>query len=213
MVESSITRMVLVAVSQLSSLRENQSEIVVREPLGNLGRKFWMLTTNVATLREQERLEGMVMQGNPSRPMPTRTVVIYAILCVGFVAVVVLIFIGLLNYVAKLESGPSRNSLTEQLMNRKSVALQEIMDSLVRSDFGGVSKAADKMKRLGDTADWFLRDEDYNDDGVHFRDSTMSLIDSANKKDYEAAALAYDELATSCIDCHRRILKQPTRSP
>lgn len=152
------------------------------------------------------------MQENEWRPMRTRTVVLYVGLSIGLVAIIVLIFIGLLNYVAKLESGPSRNSLTEQLMNRKSVALQEIMDSLVRSDFRGVSKAADKMKRLGDTADWFLRDEDYHDDGAHFRDSTMSLIDSANQKDYEAAALAYDELATSCIDCHRRILNKPTRS-
>jgi len=117
-----------------------------------------------------------------------------------------------------------RYGLREQIMHkpiRKSggsfvvfyaVALQEIMDSLVRSDFRGVSKAADKMKRLGDTAAWYLNENAFPDDGVDFRDSTMSLIDSANKRDYEADALAYDELATSCIDCHRRILKKTTRS-
>jgi len=152
------------------------------------------------------------MQDKEWRPMRTSSVVLYACLSIGLVLVVVLLIIGLWNYVAKLDSGPSRNSMTEQLMNRKSVALQEIMDSLVRSDFKGVSKAADKMKRLGDTAAWFLNEQTYLEDGVHFRDSTMSLIDSANKKDYEAAALAYDELATSCIDCHRRILNNRTQS-
>jgi len=148
----------------------------------------------------------------PIRKSGGSFVVFYAILIVVLVAVVALLGFGL-KYAAKLDSGPSRNSMTEQLMNRKSVALQEIMDSLVRSDFRGVSKAADKMKRLGDTAAWYLNENAFPDDGVHFRDSTMSLIDSANKRDYEAAALAYDELATSCIDCHRRILKKPSRSP
>jgi len=159
-----------------------------------------------------QRLKGTIMQNNEWRAMRTSSVVFYAIFIVGFVAVMVLIFIGLFNYAAKLDSGPLRNGLSEQLMNRKSVALQEIMDSLVRSDFGGVFKAADKMKHLGNTAAWFLDENGFPDDGIHFRDSTMSLIDSANKKDYEGAALAYDELATSCIDCHRRILKQRNQS-
>jgi len=52
MVESSITKMVLVAISQFTSLSENQTPVVVREHLEDLGRNFWMLTTNVATLKE-----------------------------------------------------------------------------------------------------------------------------------------------------------------
>ena len=143
------------------------------------------------------------MQPNEARPSRNKTVVVAILITVGLVVGIGWTIFSLWKHTGILDSGPTRGGLAEQKMHRKSVVLQQIMDALVRDDFNGVANAAEEMKRIGTHAQWYLGEEHYGDHSDQFRISAERLIESANIRDYKAAAEAYDVLATSCIECHR----------
>lgn len=142
------------------------------------------------------------MQSNDTAPAHNKTVIVSILVAAALLVGIGWAIASVLQYAEEFDSRPRTRGLTHQKMHRKSEALQQIMDALVRDDFGAVRTAVEAMKRIGIHANWYLKSHS-GDRGDQFQNSTERLIESASNEDYKAAAEAYDDLATSCIACHR----------
>jgi len=145
--------------------------------------------------------------------MTIRKSVALILLAVGLVLGIGWAVISVWRYAGKLDAGPPRGGPTEQLMVRKSTAMEHITDSLVLGDFNALARAARIMESIGVHAAFYVSNDAYLEDGAQFRDAIERIIKAANEDDYEAAAVAHDALTASCIDCHRRVLNDRGRAP
>jgi hypothetical protein len=87
-------------------------------------------------------------------------------------------------------------------MNRKSSAMQDILEGMIRGDLQRVNKAAKKLEDYGDTIEWYLSHSEYDKHGERFRSSVDALQEAAGQRDVESAKEAILELERSCIECH-----------
>ena len=106
----------------------------------------------------------------------------------------------------QMDNEPLRgNSLSSQLMHRKTSAMQDILDGMVRGDPRQVDKAATKMKSIGFHVEWYLSIPLYEKEGGEFRDSVQELDRAMSEKDWVIAREATLRLERSCIECHALI--------
>ena len=150
---------------------------------------------------------------NDTRPMTIRKSVALILLAVSLVLGIGWAVISLWKYAGKVDAGPPRGGPTEQLMVRKSAAMEHITDSLVLGDFDALAKAARKMESIAVHAAFYVSNDNYLEEGAQFHDSIKRMIKAANEDDYEAAAMAHAALTASCIDCHRHVLNNRGIAP
>jgi len=100
------------------------------------------------------------------------------------------------------DRNPPRGGVPQQLMNRKSSAMQDILEGMIRGDLQRVNKAAKKLEDYGDTIEWYLSHSEYDKHGERFRSSVDALQEAAGQRDVESAKEAIVELERSCIECH-----------
>ena len=100
------------------------------------------------------------------------------------------------------DRNPPRGGVPEQLMNRKSSAMQDILEGMIRGDLQRVNTAAKKMEAYGATIEWYLSHSEYDKHGERFRSSVDALQEAAGQRDVESAKEAVLELERSCIECH-----------
>lgn len=110
------------------------------------------------------------------------------------------------------DRSPSRGNMAEQLMHRKSSAMQDILDGMVRGDLRRVSTAAKKMKDYGGTIEWYLSYTEYDKLGEEFRTSVNALQAASERRDVESAKEAVLKLERSCIECHMVMNKRNMES-
>jgi hypothetical protein len=108
----------------------------------------------------------------------------------------------------ELDRKPSRGGVAEQLMNRKSSAMQAILDGMIRGDLQRVNTAAKTMEDYGNTIEWYLSYPEYDKQAEGFRNSVEALQEAAAQGDGESAKEAVLELERSCMECHMAMNQQ-----
>ena len=105
----------------------------------------------------------------------------------------------------QMDDIPVTSTLNEQMMHRKTRTMEQILDGLVRGNMRSVEKSAEHMKSIGVHLDWYSSSELYENNDERFRQSTLDLIDAAQRRDHDAAKESALGLERSCIECHALI--------
>jgi hypothetical protein len=100
------------------------------------------------------------------------------------------------------DRNPPRGSVPKQLMNRKSSAMMDILEGIIRGDLRRVNIAAKRLETYGNTMEWYISNKEYGQHGEEFRSSLDALQKAAGQRDLEAAKEAVLVLEKSCIECH-----------
>ena len=108
----------------------------------------------------------------------------------------------------QMEDIPATSTFKEQMMHRKTQAMEQILDGLVRGDLRRVEKSAEHMKSIGVHVNWYSSSEVYENNNDLFRQLTFDLIDAAQRRDHVAAKESALQLERSCIECHALINRE-----
>lgn len=103
---------------------------------------------------------------------------------------------------AEIDRNPQRSGLKEQMMHRKTTAMQAISDGMIRGDLPRVETAAKQLSAYGNAIEWYLSATEYEKNGEKFHQSVDDLITAARERDMNSAKEATLRLERSCIECH-----------
>jgi hypothetical protein len=84
------------------------------------------------------------------------------------------------------------------MMHRKSKAMADILDGLVRGNLRSVEESAEHMKSIGAHLNWYSSSKLYEKHDEGFRQSTLDLLEAAQKRDHDAAK---SSRCGSCRNC------------
>jgi hypothetical protein len=110
-----------------------------------------------------------------------------------------------------ISSVPLGGSLKTQVMHRKSMAMQTILDGLIRGDLQRVETAASQLVDYGKMIEHFLSSAEYEKHGEDFRNSVGDVIDASAREDKNSAKEAVLRLERSCIECHLLMNQRDTQ--
>lgn len=113
----------------------------------------------------------------------------------------------------QMDDAQVTSTLKEQMMHRKTRTMEQILDGLVRGNMRSVEKSAEHMKSIGFHVNWYSSSELYESNDERFRQSTLDLIEAAEKRDHDAAKVSALRLERSCIECHAVINFQINSNP
>jgi len=137
-------------------------------------------------------------------PVPFRRIVVASSAVLAIVALV-WVFQILISRV------PIGVGLKAQMMHRKTMAMQTILDGMIRGDLQRVEKAANQLVDYRDTIAQFISSAEYEKHGEDFRKSVDDVIDAAARKDLNSAKEATLRLERSCIECHLLMNQRETQ--
>lgn len=100
------------------------------------------------------------------------------------------------------QEGP-RNA-TKDAMRFKLHFAQGVLEGITTENFSLLTTNAQKLKALSQSADWKLRSTpEYQRLTSDFERATASLERSARNRNVDAATVAYFQLTTTCVTCHK----------
>ena len=137
-------------------------------------------------------------------PVPCRRIVV-ALSAVLAIVALVWVFQMLISRV------PIGAGLKAQMMHRKSMAMQTILDGMIWGDLQRVETAANQLVDYRDTIERFLSSAEHEKYGEDFRKSVDDVIDAAARKDLNSATEATLRLERSCIECHLLMNQRETQ--
>lgn len=105
-------------------------------------------------------------------------------------------------FVGIAQEGP-RNA-TKDAMRFKLHFAQGVLEGITTENFSLLTTNAQKLKALSQSADWKLRSTpEYQRLTSDFERATASLERSARNRNVDAATVAYFQLTTTCVTCHK----------
>lgn len=88
-------------------------------------------------------------------------------------------------------------------MEKKLDFSKSILESLTKGDFKQLALDAEQMRLLGKIEGFVRRkNESYRTQLRTFDSANLELVRQANRGNAEGAALAFNQLTTSCVACH-----------
>jgi hypothetical protein len=87
-------------------------------------------------------------------------------------------------------------------MRRKSDALQDVLDALLRDRLDRIEPAVDRMAAYTAAIEGYLATDVYQRQGDAYRDALAELRDAAGRNDRDATRAAFTRLEQSCLECH-----------
>lgn len=94
-------------------------------------------------------------------------------------------------------------------MRGKLASNQKIIEGLSTKNFGLIAEGAEEIKALVKGQHWFvLRTPEYQGYSAEMQLAAGRLVQAAENRNVEAAALRYFDLTLNCLDCHGYIEKQ-----
>ena len=92
----------------------------------------------------------------------------------------------------------------KEAMRFKLYFAQGVLDGIATENFSLIATNAQKLKRLSQAGDWQLRGtSEYQRLTSEFQRATESLERAASRRNLDAATIAYFQLTTTCVTCHR----------
>lgn len=110
--------------------------------------------------------------------------------------------LALATFAGSAQEGP-RNA-TKDAMRFKLHFAQGVLEGITTENFSLLTTNAQKLKALSQSADWKLRaTPEYQRLTSDFERAAASLERSARNRNVDAATVAYFQLATTCVTCHK----------
>ena len=106
------------------------------------------------------------------------------------------------------DSKPNRlkQQFSVSLMRSKLEHSKNILEGLATEDFQAISKGAKAMRNLTVLEKWFRADTPrYKAQLNAFWFANDALVQAADEKNLDGAALAYTQLTISCVNCHKQV--------
>ena len=98
----------------------------------------------------------------------------------------------------------SPRSATKDTMRFKLFFAQGVLEGITTENYSLIATNAQKLKALSQSLDWKLRaTPEYQRLTTDFERAAASLERSAQKRNVDAATVAYFQLTTSCVTCHK----------
>jgi len=97
-------------------------------------------------------------------------------------------------------------SRTKETMRLKLEYAQKVLEGIALEDFELIAFNAEKLKAISQSADWqFRKSAEYQRHTGDFTRQTEALVRAAERKNVDAATVAYFQLTASCVSCHRHL--------
>jgi nitrate/TMAO reductase-like tetraheme cytochrome c subunit len=101
---------------------------------------------------------------------------------------------------------PSFKATTKDAMKRKLVHSQKVLEGVATEKYDEIEKNAAALIRLSQTEAWrAMQTDEYRVFSEEFRRNAMSLQRAAQKKNIDAASLAYVQMTINCVNCHKYV--------
>ena len=99
-------------------------------------------------------------------------------------------------------------------MKKKLEYSQRILSGLAKEDYDEIAKSAHSMNALSHLEKWVRSGlPAYRAQLRIFENANEQLIESAEDKHLDGAALAYVQLTLSCVNCHKVVRDSAAESP
>ncbi len=83
---------------------------------------------------------------------------------------------------------------------------QKVLEGIALEDFELIAFNAEKMKAISQSAEWQHRKSaEYQRHTGDFTRQAEGLVKAAERKNVDAATVAYFQLTASCVSCHRHL--------
>jgi cytochrome c556 len=120
---------------------------------------------------------------------------------VGLVATAVL-----LSALMLAPAADRKSRANKEFMRDKLELSQKVLEGLALEDFNLIAAKSQKLSAMSQAADWQVFDNpDYAGQSVDFRKNVDALTRAAERKNIDAATLAYVKVTMSCVDCHKLV--------
>ena len=107
-------------------------------------------------------------------------------------------------FAAVLAAQTKRQTPASDLMQKKLVYSQKILEGLALEDFEKITSNTKAMNGLTQIAAFFVADTaDYRAQLKVFRFANDELVRLADEENIDGAALAYMQQTLSCVNCHK----------
>lgn len=94
----------------------------------------------------------------------------------------------------------------KEFMRAKLQSSNKVLEGLVTDDAAMVKEGAEALHKMSNTERWRVsNDAMYRQFSGEFRRITEQLVDAADKKNMDQAALRWMDATMRCIECHRYV--------
>ena len=111
------------------------------------------------------------------------------------------------DHAIRVDSSPSGQTIaTKSLMREKLTHAENILDALMTSNFVLLQRESASLSAATRLPAWaVLKTPEYDRYSAEFARVADDLVEAAQRRDLDAAALRYVSLTLSCYQCHRYI--------
>ena len=104
------------------------------------------------------------------------------------------------------EKPKRKNDVLSQKMRLKLAASSKVLEGLAIEDADLIREGANAMAEQSQAEFWqVLTDADYREFTQDFRRSMRRLKESADKENFDSAALDWLDAVKCCLDCHKHV--------
>jgi hypothetical protein len=94
----------------------------------------------------------------------------------------------------------------EPLMQRKLRHAQKVLEGLAINDFDKIGDNAQELLNISKLNEWkSIKTPRYGTYSNEFQENVEKLIKNAKDKNLDGATLAYVEMTTTCVKCHKHV--------
>ena len=99
-----------------------------------------------------------------------------------------------------------KESGVKEAMRQKVAYSQQVLVGITLEDFGLIADNAKKLVELSNKTNWYSRQvPEYELFLNEFRRNAQQLTEAGQQKNLDAASLAYVQMTSSCVSCHKFI--------
>ena len=110
--------------------------------------------------------------------------------------------------VAFLSRAEGQTAQTKQVMQQKLAQSQQLLAAVVTSNWGALTQRTQALESLTRQPGWqVLQTTEYRTYTTAFEKATQALATAAQQRDQRTAATAYNQLVSSCVECHRYVAR------
>lgn len=107
---------------------------------------------------------------------------------------------------AKLADGQTVQ--TKRVMQQKLVESQQLLSALVTSNWAALNQRTQALESLTKDPAWqVLQTPEFRNYTTAFQRATQAVIAAAAQRDQRMALTAYNQLVSSCVECHRYVAR------
>jgi hypothetical protein len=102
----------------------------------------------------------------------------------------------------------AQTAQTKQVMQRKLTEAQQLLAALVTSNWMTLGQRAAALQALTNQPGWqVFNTPEFRNQTAAFQRGTQALATAATQRDQRTALTAYNEVVTSCVECHRYVAR------